>query len=331
MFLSVFICVHLWLILMPTRREFLYFTAAAASAASKMSSRERVDRALAGRDVDRVPFTLWHHFGLEKLPGDRHAQATLDFHRKYRTDLVKVMSDYPYPKPSGRWYELKPVDNPYPEQIHALQIMRDGLRGEAHFVETIFNPWNVAEKLSSPQEVKRLATENPQALLAALQAIAESEANHAKKAVAAGASGIFLAIANAQDGIMTREEYRKFSEPFDRAILKAVSSAPLNVLHLHGDKVYLDLFTKEWPGAAINYANVGTGVSVEKMRRDYKGVLLTGIDEVHYRTLTEAQLRQQAESARKAAGKRFILCPGCSVPNDSTGEELMRLGKVAGA
>ena len=96
---------------------------------------------------------------------------------------------------------------PFPEQFQALEIIRDGLTGRSYFLETIFNPWNVAEKLSSPQEVVRLKNEDPQALLDALEAIAESEANHAKKAVTTGAAGIFLAIANAQDGIMTQADY----------------------------------------------------------------------------------------------------------------------------
>ncbi len=42
--------------------------------------------------------------------------------------------------------------------------------------------------------------EQPQALLDALGVIAKSEANHAARALATGASGIFLAIANAQKG-----------------------------------------------------------------------------------------------------------------------------------
>jgi uroporphyrinogen decarboxylase len=310
---------------MLTRRDFLYFTVAGAFAASRMSSKERIDRVLRGEEVDRVPFTFWHHFGLEKFPGERHAQATLDFHRQFHTDLVKVMSDYPYPKPADKWYELKAESNPFPEQIRALELIRKGLHGEAYFVETVFNPWNVAEKLSSPQEVLRLKSQNPKALLAALQVIAESEANHAKKTVAAGAAGVFLAIANAQEGIMTREDYRKFSEPFDKIILKAVSGAPLNVLHLHGDKVYLDLFTKNWPGAAINYSTHGTGVSIAGIRRDYSGVLMAGIDEVNYKTLSRGDLHQQWHSAENAAGKRFILAPGCSVPNDTSDWQLMRL------
>ena len=241
------------------------------------------------------------------------------------------MSDYPYPKPAGKWYELKVEANPFPEQLRALELIRQGLGGRAWFVETIFNPWNQATKVSSKEEVLRLKQENPKALLAALQAIAESEANHAKKALAAGAAGIFLAIDNAQDGILSRADYARFSEPFDRTVLKAAAGAPLNVLHLHGDKVYLDLFLKGWPEAAINYSAHGTGVPIAEVRRKFDGVIMGGLDEVHFRTLTPAQLKQQSEAARQAAGKRFILAPGCSVPNESTPEELGKLPKLLGA
>jgi len=313
---------------MLTRRHFFYLTAASALGAAKITSKQRVDRVLDGREVDRTPFTYWHHFGDEKLPGEKHADSTLDFHRQFHTDLVKVMSDYSYPKPAENWHELKVLDNPFPEQLRALDLIRQGLRGQAYFVETIFNPWNVAEKLSSPEEVQKLKAENPKALEAALETIAESEANHARKAVAAGAAGIFLAIANAQDGILTQDEYARFSEPFDRLILNAVSSARLNILHLHGDKVYLARFAKGWPAAAINYSNFGTGTSVAAMRAMYDGLLMTGLDERNFRQLSETDLKNQWRTAQDAAGKKFILTPGCSVPNDSTDTELMRLVKV---
>lgn len=313
---------------MFSRRDLLYLSAAGAFGASRMTSRQRVDRALQGRDVDRPPFSFWHHFGLEKYPGDRHAEATLAFHRKFRTDLVKVMSDYPYPKPEGEWHRLRVVDTPYPEQLRALELIRKGLGGRAHFVETIFNPWNVAEKLSSPEDVLRLKSEKPDTLLTVLEAIAESLANHARKAVAAGASGVFLAIANAQDGILSREDYIKFSEPFDRLVLQAASNAPLNVLHLHGDKVYLRHFVEGWPAAAINYSCYGTGVGIAEMRKDYGGVVMSGLDEVNFRRLSETELKQEWLAARTEAGKHFILTPGCSVPNDSTDAELSRLPRT---
>jgi uroporphyrinogen decarboxylase len=309
---------------MTTRRVFLA-CAAPLLAAAKLTPRQRVERALRGEDVDRPPFTFWYHFGLEKEPGDRHARATLDFQSKFRTDLVKVMSDFPYPKPSGKWYELKVEASPFPEQIKALEIIRDGLAGGKHFVETIFNPWNVAEKLSSKEEVQRLKAEKPQALLDALEVIAKSEANHARKAIAAGASGIFLAIANAEDAILSQSDYAKFSEPFDKMVLDAVRLAPLNTLHLHGDKVYLDRFYQGWPAAVLNYSMHGTGVPIAAMRARWSGVIMGGLDERNFRTLTREQLRSQWQSAQQAAGKRFLLAPGCSVPNETTDEELNRL------
>ena len=142
---------------MISRRGFLHLTAAAAaSSAPTMTSEERVHRALRCEEADRPPFTFWHHFGLENEPGERHAKATLDFHRKFRTDIVKVMSDFPYPRPQGKWHELAVESSPFPDQLDALETIRDGLGRGVPFVETIFNPWNQAEKLSSKEEVRRM-------------------------------------------------------------------------------------------------------------------------------------------------------------------------------
>src|SRR5258708_5027933 len=197
------------------RRQFVCtaLKAPLARSAESLASKDRIDRALKGADVDRPPFSLWHHFGLSTP--EEHAQATLAFHRAYRTDIVKVMSDFAYPKPAGKWYDLKPEKNPFPQQLRALELIRDGLGGRAYFIETVFNPWNVAEKLSSKEELRRLKNENPQALLQALDIITESEIAHAKRVLSLGASGILLSVANANAAELSREDYIKFSQPFD--------------------------------------------------------------------------------------------------------------------
>jgi uroporphyrinogen decarboxylase len=321
---------------MLSRRLFLATSVSAAVLrGAALTSKERVDRALRGEDVDRTPFSFWHHFLDENKPPESHAQSTLAFHDKFRTDLVKVMSDYPYPKPSAEWFDVKVEQNPFARQIRALELVRDGLGGKAYFLETMFNPWNVAEKLSSRKQVLALKEENPQRLLDTLDIIARSEANHAKRAIQAGAAGIFVSIANAQAGLLNEPDYARFSEPFDRMVLQAVSSAPLNVLHLHSDaefqdKLYIARFYRGWPAAAINYS-LHTGIGIADLRRKYQGVIMAGLDERNYRTLTPLDLKKQWAAARKAAGNKFILTPGCSVPNDSTDEELSRLPKLFGA
>jgi hypothetical protein len=303
-----------------TRREL--FAAAAAPAllrAASLTPRERVDRVIAGKMPDRAPVTLWYHFLDESKPGGDHAKTTLDFHKRIGTDLVKVMSDYHYPQPAGEWFSLKASDNPFPEQIRALEQIHAGLGGEAHFVETLFSSYQVAEKLSSKEAVAKMKAENPQRLLDAIEVINRSQSSHARRAIAAGASGIFLSITTSAD-----PDYARFGEPFDRAIYQAVRAAPLNILHIHGDTIDLAPFYKGWPVAGINYSIHGTKIPFAETRKHYPGILMGGWDEVNFRKLSDAQLREQAAQARKEAGTKLILAGGCSVPNDTKDEELLR-------
>ena len=318
------------------RRDFLLTSTGAALVpaaravygAATLNHRERVDRAVACVDVDRQPFTLWHHFGLKTA--EAHAARTLDFHRRYRTDLVKVMSDFPYPKPAGAWYELAVLDNPFPDQIRALELIRNGLNGDAWFIETVFNPWNVAQKLSSADEVNQLKNENPQRLLDALGVIAKSEINHARRALALGASGILFSVANANSKEMSVEDYAKFSAPFDKQILAALPNGRLNILHLHVEREYLSQF-RDFPAPIINYSVAVSGIDVEDVRRHFPQVIMGGIDEVRFRHLTEGEMQHEWRMARAQAGPKYIVAPGCSVPNDSTEDELSRLPKAVGA
>ena len=66
-----------------------------------MTKVERVRAAVAGRAVDRPPFSVWYHFGLQHAPAERAAQAHQEFFEAYDLDWLKVMNDYSYPMPPG--------------------------------------------------------------------------------------------------------------------------------------------------------------------------------------------------------------------------------------
>ena len=142
------------------RRNFLSSAAAAAgtvlarpllgTGTSKLSHKERVDRALRGQEVDRPPFTFYHHY--KRPTAQQEADDHLAFHRAYNTDIVKVMNDFDYPKSTtDKWYELKPVDSPYPDQLATLKLVRDGLGGDAYFIDTIYGPYMTAMILYQSQ------------------------------------------------------------------------------------------------------------------------------------------------------------------------------------
>src|ERR1700688_5131094 len=87
------------------RRDFLSVAAAGfalsrsgferKSGSSLLSHKERVDRALLGQDVDRPPYTFYHHYA--RPTAQLEAKDHLDFHRTYKTEIVKVMKDFTYP------------------------------------------------------------------------------------------------------------------------------------------------------------------------------------------------------------------------------------------
>ena len=78
-------------------------------------------------------------------------------------------------------------------------------------------------------------------------------------------------------------------------------------------------------------SEIRTGVPFLELRKSFQGTLLGGLDEKNFRTLDENELKAEWRRAQQQAGTRFILTPGCSVPNDSTDAELNRLVTVLGA
>jgi len=126
---------------------------------------------------------------------------------------------------------------------------------------------------------------------------------------------------------MSPADYEKFSRPFDRRIFEATSGAKLNILHLHVQPGYLDFF-RDFPAPIVNYSQQVSGIPIADVRRRFSSVIAGGIDEVNFRKLDAAQLRREWKAASQAAGAKFILTPGCSVPNDSAPDELSMVPRL---
>jgi len=121
----------------------------------------RVRAALATEAVDRPPFTVWYHFGLQHLPPERVAEAHVEFADAYDLDWLKVMNDYGYPMPDGLEVatqasdlrRLTPVDvtrGPLGQQLALIAHLAPRLRGRMFFVDTIFDAWSSLRRSVAP-------------------------------------------------------------------------------------------------------------------------------------------------------------------------------------
>jgi uroporphyrinogen decarboxylase len=262
---------------------------------TQLTRRERVDAALRGQPVDRVPVSAWHHFIPEERTPDTLADISLRFFKQYDWDWLKVnpRSTY-YAEAWGNEYDFdtydgvrprfvsgpvagpadlakvtprSPTEGVFEEHLNLLQRIQQGI-GDAHFIQTIFSPLSVLSYMiarpEDPTQTRQarydalhtLMHEAPEDTHAALAAIAETLAGYAAACVDTGASGIFFAIVKlAREGVLTPEEHTTFGRPYDLHVLSAVQDAPMNVLHQCGPHAYFDLVA-DYPVHAINWATV---------------------------------------------------------------------------
>lgn len=313
-----------------------------------MNKCERVDAALRGQPVDRVPISSWGHDYLREWSAEGLASAMLDNYRRYDWDYMKVNPRASYHvedwgaelKPSGDpnkgplwirpavtttsdWRKLRPLEpdrGVLGEQLEALRLIRDGLAGEAYFIQTIFSPLSIAKYLvaNDPAPVKAAIANDPDGLRAALDVITETFITYSLASLEVGASGIFFATTGwaAQD-ILSEDEYRQWGRDYDLRVLDAVKDrGQFNVLHNCGAGIYFDLLAG-YPVHAISWAATlpGNPALADGLTRTEKAVM-GGISEKT--TLPDGTPEEVATEVRQALaetkGARLLLAPGCSIP-----------------
>jgi uroporphyrinogen decarboxylase len=302
---------------------------------------ERVRAAVAGGAVDRPPFTVWYHFGLQHASPERTAQAHLEFFDAYDLDWLKLMNDYSYPMPAGletlgeagdlaRVVPLDVAATPLAAQLDVVTIVARALSGRALFVDTVFNAWNTLRRNVVKDAMERLMREAPKELETALGAVNETLVRYARQSLERGAAGIFFSVP-ASEEFVTREQYERFMRPFDLAFLEAVRGrGELHVLHAHGGRLFFDRLL-DYPVHALSWADRDSGPSLVEARRRTALALMGGIGHGKFQYTGAATIRREIRDAVATAGRaRLFLAPGCSLAT-YTFPELIRAARDEGA
>jgi uroporphyrinogen decarboxylase len=147
---------------------------------SQLSKRERVEAALKGERLDRVPVSAWRHFIPEEGRPETLAAASLKDFNEFDWDWLKVnpRATY-YAEAWGNRYDFadyasvlpKLIDGPlnspadlekigpvaatsgvFAEQLELVKLIKAGIGG-AHFLQTVFSPLSVLAFLTArPKE-----------------------------------------------------------------------------------------------------------------------------------------------------------------------------------
>lgn len=303
-----------------------------------MNKRERLEAAIAGQELDRVPVALWRHFpGDDQDPADL-AAATIAFQRRWDFDFVKVTPASSFQiKDWGvrdewlgniegtRQYTQRPIQRA--SDWRALRVLeaRSGALGaqlkclkmivkalpDVPVIQTVFSPLAQMKNLGGERLLIDLR-QNPADFKTALETITQSTLALVREIASTGAAGIFYAVQHATASLLSESEFTEFGREYDLRILEATKEYWLNVMHLHGDNVYFDAVA-DYPLQVWNWHDRETGPSLKDGLAKIKGAACGGIarDSVMLCGGPEAVRRQVADAIAQTNGRRYIIGTGC--------------------
>ena len=290
-----------------------------------MNKLERVDAVLSGREPDRPPLSLWYHFGVQHGSGEQFARLSLEYFHHYGFDFLKVMNDYFYPPPDGldsvktssdlkRIRPINIADTDWVQQLRALEIIAKDLRGQAYFIDTIFDPWQSVRRSMAGENMRGLMEEAPEDLMEALDTVADTLIEYGQASLSIGSAGMFMSIPAAAE-IVSHDEFMTFVKPPAMKVLSAISaSGKMNTAHIHGQDLFMD-DCLDFPARVFSWWDRGPGgPSLATIKEKISGCVMGGIDQTLVARTSPGFLKEHVREGRRLGGQhRFFLANGCSI------------------
>lgn len=306
-----------------------------------MDKRTRVLNAFEGKPVDRVPVGFWFHFSGEQGKGQACIDAHLDYYKATDPDMIKIMSDtyFPYPfqieiKEASDWKKIKPLGKDHPfirEQIERVKGVVDGIEGACCTFYNVFAPFSSIRFGTSDELVMKHIKEDPEAVMYALNVIAQDNAAIAEGVITeGGCDGIYYCLQGGELDRFTYEEYRKYITPSDKFVLEHANRfSPNNILHCcgwAGDKNRLENWV-DYPAQVINWAVFIEEVSLLEGKKLFGGkTVLGGYDNRKSGTLFSGSKDEVAAFTKKlideVGTEGIILGADCTLPAEIEKERI---------
>ena len=304
-----------------------------------MRRRERLERAIAGESLDRLPVSLWRHF-----PGDDQRSADLarsivSYQREYDWDLVRVMpsnsflvADYgiqdawlgdrrgkreikkPIIRRSLDWTEIRPLSpdrGQLAQQIECLSILDAAFAAdEVPIMQTIYSPMAQAAQIAGCRQLLKDMRLRPDRLRTGLSALTESTLRFLEAIRAISAiSGVFIVTCLASHELMSADEYKALAMPSNRAILDFIKPDWwLNAIQVKGSSPMLDLFAG-LPVQMLNWDFSNNKSDLLQVKLLFPGAVCGGLsDWEHLHQGTPALLHSAIRDAlHQTEGRRLVL------------------------
>lgn len=286
-----------------------------------MDAFERLRTAIAGGVPDRIPVSVWFHFGSEHLPPDEVARLHIAFQRAYRWDFLKVMFDHrlelPAAADAGNVIDLEAMLSetdwaaPFARQRACLAILHAELGSEVPVVETVYSPFMYLLRHVGHDRRQSLL-DRPDIVGAILDRLSAETCRHVDAIARIGIHGVYFA--TLAGGIAPASPEFDLHSRHDIAVLDRAAGLT-RFLHLHGSDASADHLAN-YPREVLHRDGGGTTGTdgLAELRTAGERVVMGGLPHGALTRMSLAAINAEIAAAVGSAGRAgFILAPGCSV------------------
>lgn len=302
-----------------------------------MNRKERILAVYRGQIPDRTPMGFWLHFPPKTQHGTVAVNTHLDYFKKSRTDICKVMNENLYPcdyqiENARDWKHIKIQGRQSPfiqNQVELVKQIVDVIQGDAPVIATVHGIIASAshallsmsryDKIGRYAQLYHLRT-NPEDIHDAYKIIGETLTILAEECLKAGADGIYYAALGGERDGFTDEEHATYIAPLEKQLLGQIKQVPIfNILHMCKPLVNLERFT-DYPCDVVNWGVLESEISLADGHHLFPDkVIMGGLDDRSPALLfgTYEELEQEVHQIIRANQEfRFILASDCTLPGN---------------
>ncbi|TBL80650.1 uroporphyrinogen decarboxylase family protein [Paenibacillus thalictri] len=312
-----------------------------------MDKKTRVLNAMNNQAVDKVPVGFWFHFSGDEAKGQACIDAHVQYYKNSDIDFIKIMCDgyFEFPiaveiQEAADWRKLKPLgpDHPYIRgQVERAKGINAQLNGECCTFYNVFAPFSCIRFGTSDELVMRHLKEDPEAVMYALNVIAQDQAMLSELLITEGkCTGVYYCLQGGEMDRFSYDEYRSWITPSDKYVLEHANEfSDNNMAHLcgwAGIKNRLECW-QDYPAKAFNWAIYVEGLGLKEGREFFGGkTVIGGFDNTKNSVLYSGskdeveRFTNELIAAQDTTG--MILGADCSLPGDI---DRQRIGWVVNA
>ncbi len=297
------------------------------------------DAVLSLLDTQSIPAYIPAGFFLHFDPACRTGQAAVDKHLEFfrytGMDFVKIQYERKFPpipeiKTPDDWAKMPeyPLDF-YAEPLKVVEGLVKATKKEALVILTLYSPFMFAAQTTSYDLITRHIQTDPDKVKIGMRAITNSAMRFVQECIRLGLDGFYT---STQGG-----EAARFSDPalfdacirpYDLELMEEINrTCPFSILHVCDYQLPYSSISRfaDYPGQVVNASLELTGgkISAKDVATMFNRPFMGGMDRLG--TLAKgspAEVRKAAEAALREAPERYILAADCTVPADTSWDNL---------